>query len=315
MIGVAVSLVIGLALLAVVYVLAPADTDAVASLLGGVLFVVAVLLAGVVLDAYRREQRHLRSQRKVRKIGRALQKLTVSSEPSRARRPALGGSRVVLAESGEITPSRLPAPVIPPGRAKVCPKCEREFQTAMAHCPFDDSPLQAMTASGHGRAQDDHLDTQLTLMRCPTCEREYDLGAGFCVHDGAPLERVEEEDSGACFDGNMVCPECSDVFDRDSKFCPNDATRLLPERPGRTHASYVSVPLSICTSCLREYQVHISECARCGVPLLPLLGRKTGAIPATGLGTKNMLCPECGTRHGNEATYCANDGTELIPLN
>ena len=315
LIGVSVSLAIGLMLLAAVYALAPADTDAVTTLLAAVLLVVAVLLAGVAVDAHKREQRHLRSQRKARKLGHTVQQLSHRRETSLTRSPAMAGSRMVSVESGEAEPARLPVPAIPPGRAKVCPKCERGFQTTMEHCPFDDSPLQPMTATEVAQDSEDYLDTQRTLMRCPKCEREYDLGTGFCVHDGATLKRVEEEDGGVYFDGEMVCPECGDVFDRDSKFCPNDDARLLPERPGRTHASYVSVPLSICTSCLEEYQAHVTVCVSCGELLLPLLGRKTGAIPTTGLGTKDMLCPECGTRHGNEATYCANDGTELVALN
>ena len=292
LIGVAISLTVGLVLLAAIYMIAPTDTDAVATLLAGVLLFVALLLAGVAVDAYRREQLHLKSQDRSRNMGQASQQLTQPRKLAQARSSMMAGSGAVSVEPGEIEAPRIPVPVIRPGGSKVCPKCEREFQTAMEHCPFDDSLLKRKIADSSEAQEVDHLDTQRALMRCATCEREYDLGAGFCVYDGTSLTRVEEEDSSEFFDGNMVCPECDEVFDRESRYCPTDAARLLPDRPGRSHAAFASIPLSICTCCLEEYQATVLECTKCNQPLLPLLGRKTGAIPATGLGARIRVCDE-----------------------
>lgn len=307
------ALTTGLAILLVVFFTLPENASTIALAVTGALLLTAALLAGVAIAAYRREGSRLIGT-EAPGPATASHDVTHLIAERRRRTPALeAGRRIVTVSAGQGKSPGLPVPVIPPGRTKVCPKCEREYQTAMKRCPFDRSLLTAKPDLQLG-AQD-VLDTHRSVMRCPTCEREYDLGAQYCIHDGRTLVQTGEEDPGAVYDGDMVCPTCDQKYDREALYCPEDGQRLMPERSGKSHISFSPIPLKICPTCIEEYTASMSTCSSCDGELLTLLGRTTGGLPPTGFGNKTKRCFECGLLHIDSAQFCSADGLELVALN
>lgn len=307
------ALTAGLAALLVVFFTLPENASTIALAVTGALLLTATLLAGVAIAAYRREGSRLIGTPQP-DAGGAAHDVTHLIAERRRRTPALeAGRRIVTVSAGQGKSPGLPIPVIPPGRTKVCPTCDREYQTAMKRCPFDRSLLTSKVEAQLGTQ--DILDTHRSVMRCRTCEREYDLGAQYCIHDGRELVQSGEEDPGAVYDGDMVCPECELKYDRESLYCPDDGQRLMPERSGRSHISFSPIPLKICPECIKEYTASETTCAACDGELLNLLGRTTGGLPPTGFGNKTKRCSECGLLHVESAQFCSSDGSKLEQLN
>lgn len=305
----------GFAFLVAVYLTAPGDVDNVLMMLVASLVVVTVILAGLAVGAYQRERRFVRSGGAPSQGGEVTPAPPTESE--RRKRPAgLGASVQMVAiglEGGQLT--RLPVPVVRSSTTKVCPECDREFQTSLESCPFDQVALVPKTQAESEPVQRDQLDTRRVLARCNKCRRAYDMEARFCIRDGAALERVEEEAEIGVFDGEMGCNECGARYDRDARYCAEDHSRLVPAAFPRLHPIYADIPLCICPGCLREYQIGPTRCADCDVALLPVIGRVTGGFPAQGVGQLLRHCPECGTRHGDDADFCHRDGSPLNALN
>jgi ribosomal protein L40E len=279
----------------------------------GPLLLGAFVLALVAALGYKKERARQVGNR--RPAPRAAVLRNVAAPQRAGAHKAHAGQGAVLSIDVDLPQRRPPVPVIRTPETKTCPTCAREFQTGLAVCPFDDTPLVAAVRHDEPAPASDSLDTRRAVMRCPSCEQEYDLGTRFCIYDGSELRMAEAEDASESFDGNLVCTECGAHHDSDATHCPDDGARLVPQHGHRSHAGYDAIPLLICPQCLSEFKAGQTRCPHDGRELLPLLGRTTGANPGTGLGAKTKFCERCGERYGEDAHYCRDDGQELISLN
>lgn len=158
----------------------------------------------------------------------------------------------------------------------------------------------------------DRLDTTVSVRVCPRCERRYDIGATFCPQDGATLEDFEDRLPLLNTASPLVCTECGKE-QASGTFCPEDGARLVSRDPDAD--GYVPMPVVVCPRCHREFLHGEGSCPDDGEVLLPVVGRKTGGLPMTGIGPKSKICAECGTRYSSEATFCGKDGSSLVNLN
>jgi hypothetical protein len=104
----------------------------------------------------------------------------------------------------------------------------------------------------------------------------------------APLVAIYERPAE---DEPMRCPTCRDVFPPGSTFCPTDGVPLVPAPKARvtpSRAAAVSAPEDV-------------------APL--------SAGPASGRASGGKVCPTCGGRFDEAATFCGRDGTSLVPVN
>lgn len=60
-------------------------------------------------------------------------------------------------------------------------------------------------------------------MICPTCKSTFPAGARFCPADASKLVPQEEKEEST----GMVCPKCHRGYDPGAKFCPHDAEKLI----------------------------------------------------------------------------------------
>jgi DNA-directed RNA polymerase subunit M/transcription elongation factor TFIIS len=278
------------------------------------LLLAALTLAFFAFAAYRKERR-----RPVEEPPVAPRKTGSPARPSAAPAGSVSQRGTVVAAMVAVDPAtdvqKQAFHMLPAVEVKVCRKCDREFRTALSHCPFDQSRLvpKSQHQGGQATTREDYLDTRRALMRCGNCEREFDLGARFCPYDGESLAPYDEEDDGIFAEGEMMCPECSEVYDEDAVFCPDDGSRLVPQAANRTHAG--AVPILICPACMSEFPPSATRCPKDGHELLPLAGRKTGGSPIQGVGPRDRICPKCGGKYASDAMYCASDGSELLSMN
>lgn len=160
----------------------------------------------------------------------------------------------------------------------------------------------------------DRLDTSIATMRCPRCKRLYDLGASFCPHDGTPLQEIEADPS--LYEDHAsapkICPQCHEMRSGALAFCPEDGARLTPRE--KDIPVFAPVTVLFCVETQREVQPGTPR-ASDAPPLVPISGKRTVGLPATGQGPFRKVCPECGARYGLEMKFCAQDNHKLVNLN
>lgn len=104
----------------------------------------------------------------------------------------------------------------------------------------------------------------------------------------APLVALYERPAE---DDPMRCPTCRDVFPPGSIFCPTDGLPLVPAPRARVTPS------------------------RATPPTAPVELSPPSAGPASGRKSGGKVCPTCGGRFDEAATFCGRDGTSLVPVN
>jgi hypothetical protein len=117
---------------------------------------------------------------------------------------------------------------------------------------------------------------------CPTCRRGYPAGTLFCALDAQRLV-PEAEGAAAVAPSGARCPRCRRVFAAAVRFCPVDAEELIPL--GRYGA---------------DPEAH---------------GHAHDHLTDHLLGGEGKICPVCAARYDLEATFCGNDGSELVTVN
>lgn len=117
----------------------------------------------------------------------------------------------------------------------------------------------------------------------------------------------------------MVCPACRREFEPRLRFCPFDASRLVPapqmlERMSEGHRRGVA-----CPHCGRAFEGRVRSCPHDGADLIPMsVYQATHAAHAAHDHDDGMvakICPECQGRYGYAASFCGKDGVELVVLN
>ena len=301
--------------------LAPLDERVVESLgFAGVhwliipLLLAAAVLAGSAVWTHRRERQNERKQKTV-----IDQPTDVRYLPSGSRKSHQPSQSAVVASLMALDFDNPEQSIVPLALLKqigttVCETCEREFRTTLDHCPFDNGTLVSKDNPSSDAVARDVVDTSRTVMRCSSCQTGFDLGANYCIYDGEPLSQVDDHVSTDWEDSEMVCPECEAQFEADTYFCPEDGARLLPSQSDQHGSSFGAIPLVICPDCLSEYPATETSCLLDGTELLPLIGRTTGATPASGIGCKQRFCPDCGGQFAADAEYCSLDGTQLTRM-
>lgn len=142
--------------------------------------------------------------------------------------------------------------------------------------------------SDHGRAVPERAAIRgadapgvapLGTMACPHCRRRYDAGATFCPRDAralVPLIALSDGGEGGGAHG-LVCPACHRSFDEGNRYCAFDAEELVAPSPFLEH--------------------------------------RHGRSDALLVGARDKICPQCAARYNLEATFCGQDGAELLLVN
>ncbi len=160
----------------------------------------------------------------------------------------------------------------------------------------------------------DHLDTSVVSMSCPECSQLYEVGTLFCPYDGQQLHRMEDDPSLLSEEeAEMICPVCSTEHEPGQWFCVHDQARLVPKDPAT--GAFVPAPIMFCPTCHDEYAPDKRRCPEDETALLPMSGRRTCGLPASGVGPKRRICPDCGHRYPIEAQFCAFDRARLMNIN
>lgn len=122
------------------------------------------------------------------------------------------------------------------------------------------------------------------MKKCPKCSAGIEVSKRFCATCG--FDTHSQEQASAQLD-SVTCSNCSHVFPKNMKFCPNCGDAYVPcafcgadIKPGS----------AVCLVCGKELP---SPCPKCGV----LLADKT-----------IKFCPECGE---SLVKKCANCGTDM----
>ena len=112
----------------------------------------------------------------------------------------------------------------------------------------------------------------------------------------------------------MACPVCRREFDRRLRFCPYDATALIPAPQMLDRIGDPSRMTSLCPTCKRAFEGKLRFCPHDGSDLV--------SAPAdVGHGDSDddhdgvKICPECRDRYGFAASFCGKDGVQLVVLN
>ena len=110
---------------------------------------------------------------------------------------------------------------------------------------------------------------------CPACHTEFGADVHYCTHDARELIPSAAV-SGAADSAGSRCPTCHRSYGPGSRYCPQDASQLIP--------------------------AAVYE-----------LTRRSSQPTDTGVVAK--VCSSCLRRYDMAATFCTNDGTELMILN
>ena len=138
----------------------------------------------------------------------------------------------------------------------------------------------------------------------------------------------------------MVCSTCRREFDSHLRYCPHDATRLIPAPQMLIRMSEKKRQSgTICPRCRSAYSGSMRFCPHDGSELLPIsvsrtaqllqpdagpeLDHEFGHDHGHGLGHGHgdddgeigKICPECRGRYKYGASFCGKDGVELVMLN
>ena len=120
----------------------------------------------------------------------------------------------------------------------------------------------------------------------------------------------------------MACPSCRREFDSHLKFCPHDATRLIPAPQMLLAISEQKSSGHICPHCRRTYDGPIRFCPHDGHDLVLIADfRAHGDSPRPHRHEDDpehgsaKICPECRGRYRYGASFCGKDGVELVVLN
>lgn len=144
----------------------------------------------------------------------------------------------------------------------------------------------------------------------------------------------------------MVCPACRREFDSHLRYCPHDATRLIPAPQVLARLAQRRRSVRVCPRCRSTYSGAMRFCPQDGNELLPIAAykraRSAGSAhehehehshehehehkhshePTAGHehtddadGEIGKICPECRGRYRYGASFCGKDGVELVVLN
>jgi RNA polymerase subunit RPABC4/transcription elongation factor Spt4 len=123
------------------------------------------------------------------------------------------------------------------------------------------------------------------------------------------LRRVLQRDPRAC-------PVCRREFDSHLRFCPYDATSLIPAPQMLDRIGDPSRTTSVCPTCRRAFEGKVRFCPHDGSDLVSASltvghGHSDGDDDHEGV----KICPECRDRYGFAASFCGKDGVQLVVLN
>jgi len=65
-------------------------------------------------------------------------------------------------------------------------------------------------------------------MVCPTCNETFPPGSRFCPADASALIPASKGGGEDEKSHGMICPKCHRGYDSGAKFCPHDAQQLVP---------------------------------------------------------------------------------------
>lgn len=133
----------------------------------------------------------------------------------------------------------------------------------------------------------------------------------------AQAPHTVERDRRAVQRDPKACPVCRREFDARLRFCPYDATTLIPAPQMLDRIGDPSRAPSVCPTCRRAFEGKVRFCPHDGSDLVPAslaLGHgESDAEHDDHEGVK--ICPACRDRYGFAATFCGKDGVELVVLN
>ena len=124
---------------------------------------------------------------------------------------------------------------------------------------------------------------------------------------GATAGRVTAEALG--------CPTCKRRYPSAMKFCPRDARPLIPA--AALAADDAQLGLN-CRVCRRSFDPSTRYCPFDAEELgagVPTFVPPESSQPASASGAAGKICPNCGHRFRVDDSFCAQDGSELVPLN
>jgi RNA polymerase subunit RPABC4/transcription elongation factor Spt4 len=123
---------------------------------------------------------------------------------------------------------------------------------------------------------------------------------------------------------SMRCPACRRAFPRGTRFCPDDAQRLITTRPLPREAMGEVPSGGRCPRCLRIYEAGTRFCPADAEALVPRGAASADAVGAHHheahehhglLAGDSKICPVCAAKYGLEASFCGRDGSELMTVN
>jgi hypothetical protein len=118
----------------------------------------------------------------------------------------------------------------------------------------------------------------------------------------------------------LSCPTCRRGYPPGMRFCPLDATRLVPPAEG---ASGQRAHGGKCPRCRRAFEAGVRYCPMDAEELIPL-GQSAQAEPGSPpehtfadhlLAGDGKICPVCASKYDLEAGYCGRDASELVTVN
>ena len=142
-----------------------------------------------------------------------------------------------------------------------------------------------------------------------------------------PATPVSESDSESAADSSppirdpMVCSTCRREFASHLKYCPHDATELVPAPDMLTLLGERRIAKNLCPRCQQDFPGATRFCPHDGSELLPIAAEPTANVASHShshddeRGAIGKICPECRGRYKYAASFCGKDGVELVVLN
>lgn len=116
----------------------------------------------------------------------------------------------------------------------------------------------------------------------------------------------------------MACPSCRREFEPSWRFCPHDASRLVPGPQMLARVAAQKQGSHVCLTCRRAYEGGIRYCPHDGGDLVPMAVYEAACnhdVEHEPTGVVAKICPRCQGRYDYASIFCGKDGVELVVLN